>query len=131
MQLARADLATVIEARVEEMFSLMLQEIKHTGYDGLLPAGVVLTGGTSLLPGIRKAASNVLNLPCRVAAPQNLQGLADLLRGPAYSTSVGLLHWAQRESLAAPRAKKKQKSGSRPHTVDLSRGLELFKRLLP
>lgn len=136
VQVSRADLATIIEARVEEMFSLALQEIKRTGYDGLLPAGVVLTGGTSQLPGIRKVASEVLNLPSRVAAPQNLHGLVDQLVGPAYSTSVGLLHWALRESLVSPRVPgvpggKKKKKGARSLTVDLDKGLDILKRLLP
>jgi cell division protein FtsA len=130
VQMARADLVTIIEARVEEIFSLILQEIKRTGYDGLLPAGVVLTGGTSQLPGLRKVASEVLNLPCRVAAPQNLVGLTDKLIGPAFSTSVGLLHWAQHESLSPMRARKK-KAGSKPMNVDLNRGIDLLKRLLP
>ncbi|MGH2524555.1 MAG: cell division FtsA domain-containing protein, partial [Anaerolineales bacterium] len=130
VQISRADLATIVEARVEEIMGLVLQEIKRTGYDGLLPAGVVLTGGSSQLPGMRKVASEVLNLPCRVAGPQNLQGLVDKLTGPAFSTSVGLLHWAQRESLAAPRAKKKKK-GARSLTVDLDKGLDILKRLLP
>lgn len=127
LQVTRADLATIIEARVEEIFGLILQEVKRTGYDGLLPAGLVLTGGASQLPGIRKVASGVLNLPCRVAAPQNLHGLVDKLTGPAFSTSVGLLHWAQRESFAPPARKSKKKS----RTLDLGRGMEFFKRLLP
>ncbi len=130
LPVSRADLATIIEARVEEIFTLALQEIKRTGYDGLLPAGIVLTGGTSLLPGIRKAASEVLNLPSRVGAPQNLRGLVDKLTGPAYSTSVGLLVWAQRESLVAPRPRKKR-GGPRIISMELSRGLDLFRRLLP
>jgi cell division protein FtsA len=128
--IARADLATVIEARVEEIFSLVLQEIKRTGYDGLLPAGIVLTGGSAQLPGIRRVASEVLNLPCHVAAPQNLHGLVDKLRGPAFSTSVGLLVWAQHESLVMPRAQKKKKS-SRVISMDLNKGLDIIKRLLP
>jgi cell division protein FtsA len=90
----RTDLAHIIGARIEEVFSLVLQEIKRSGYDGLLPAGMVLTGGTSLLPGIANAASRVLNLPVRVARPENLVGLIDKLDSPAYSTTVGLLHWA-------------------------------------
>ena len=71
-----------------------MQEIKRTGYDGLLPAGMVLTGGTSLLPGIRQLASQVLGIPVRTAGPEKLVGLVDQLKSPAYSTSVGLLHWA-------------------------------------
>jgi len=73
---------------------MVLQEIKRSGYDGLLPAGMVLTGGSSALPGIRPLASRVLNLPVRIAQPENLIGMTDRLHGPAFSTCVGLLHWA-------------------------------------
>lgn len=94
IQMNRRDLAYIIEARVEEIFRFVLQEIKRSGYDGLLPAGVVLTGGSSLLPGIRKLGAEVLGLPVRVAQPENLVGLVDQLYSPAFSTSVGLLNWA-------------------------------------
>jgi len=93
VQINRQELAHIIEARVAEMFSLTLQEIKRSGYDGLLPAGMVLTGGASALPGIKQIASNVLGMPVRVAQPENLSGLVDRLNSPAYSTSVGLLRW--------------------------------------
>jgi cell division protein FtsA len=94
VQINRQDLAHIIEARVAEIFTLTLQEIKRSGYDGLLPAGMVLTGGTSALPGIKRTASEVLNVPVRTAQPENLLGLVDKLNSPAYSTSVGLLRWA-------------------------------------
>ena len=94
VQINRQELAHIIEARVAEMFSLVLQEIKRSGYDGLLPAGMVLTGGTSALPGIKRIASEVLNMPVRTAEPENLSGLVDRLKSPAYSTGVGLLRWA-------------------------------------
>ena len=90
----RIELVNIIEARMEEIFYLVLQEIKRSGYDGLLPAGVVLTGGTSLLSGCRQLASQVMGVPARIAKPQNLVGLTDQLDSPAYSTSVGLLEWA-------------------------------------
>ncbi len=93
-QISRRDLAYIIEARMEEVFRFVLQEIKRSGYDGLLPAGVVLTGGGSLMPGIRNLAADILALPVRVAQPENLMGLVDQLFSPAYSTAVGLLHWA-------------------------------------
>jgi len=93
VQINRKELAHIIEARVEEIFSLTLQEIKRSGYDGLLPAGLVLTGGASALPGMKRIASEVLNMPVRVAQPENLTGLVDRLSSPAYSTSVGLLRW--------------------------------------
>jgi cell division protein FtsA len=94
VEINRRELADVIEARVEEIFSLVLQEIKRSGYDGLLPAGMVLTGGSSALPGIRALGSRTLNLPVRIAMPENLVGMSDKIITPAYSTSVGLLKWA-------------------------------------
>jgi len=94
VQVSRNDLSHIIEARIEEIFSLMMQEIKRSGYDALLPAGMVLTGGVSALPGIRKLASTVLGIPVKIAQPENLIGMVDQLYSPAYSTSVGLLRWA-------------------------------------
>ena len=94
VRVSRKDLVHIIEARVEEIFSLVLQEIKRSGYDGLLPAGMVLTGGSSALPGIRQLASQVLGLPVQIAQPKNLSGMVDQLQSPAYATSVGLLNWA-------------------------------------
>ena len=81
----------VIEARVTELFEFVQAEIKRSGYDGLLRAGVVLTGGCAQLPGIREVAAEVLGCPVRIAKPEKLTGMADALRSPAYSTSVGLL----------------------------------------
>lgn len=122
---SRRDLAYIVEARTEEMFSLVLQEIKRSGYDGLLPAGVVLTGGTAALPGIRQTASRVMNMSARVAQPGGLVGLADRLDGPEFSTSVGLLRFALRtDILGGPRA--------RANGFNLGRVLEgLFGRFLP
>jgi len=94
-QINRRELVYIIEARAEELFQLLHQEIRRSGYDDLLPAGMVLTGGTSLLPGIRPLAAKILNMPVRVARPDNLLGLVDQLQSPAYSTSVGLLRWSE------------------------------------
>lgn len=93
-QINRQELAMIIEARVEEMFGMVLQEIKRSGYDGLLPAGMVLTGGSSLLPSIKVLANRMLGVPVRIAKPENLIGMTDRLDSPAFSTSVGLLRWA-------------------------------------
>ncbi len=87
----RTGLAEVIEYRTTEIFELVQREIKRSGYDGLLRAGAVLTGGSSQLPGFREIAEETLGFPVRVARPERLTGMADALRSPAYSTSVGLL----------------------------------------
>ena len=91
LPVSRRDLAMVIEARFEEIFELVEKEIKRSGYAGLLRAGAVITGGSSQLPGYRDLASRILNLPVRLAHPERVTGIADTLKNPAYSTSVGLL----------------------------------------
>ncbi|MCS7011733.1 MAG: cell division protein FtsA [Anaerolineales bacterium] len=133
VEFSRQDLAYIIEARVEEIFQLALQEIKRSGYDGLLPAGMVLTGGASALPGIRTLASQVLGLPVRIAQPENLVGLVDQLRSPAYSTSVGLLYWAaaltEENIRLSPRGRSRRARGDAGDT--LSPLKNWLKRLLP
>ena len=127
------ELVDIISARVEEIFGLVLQEIKRSGYDGLLPAGMVLTGGTSALPGIRAIANQVLGLPVRIAQPENLVGMVDQLASPAFSTGVGLLRWAMLMSEISPASGRRR---SRPATsgsgnVDLERVKNWLRRLLP
>lgn len=93
----RRFLAEIIEARATEIFELLLQEVKRSGYDGLLPAGAVLCGGSAQLAGIRELGRDILQLPTRIGMPHDLQGLVDTLSNPAYATSVGLLLWALRQ----------------------------------
>jgi len=100
--ISRRFLSEIIEARAAEIFSLMLQEVKRSGYDGLLPAGVVLCGGTAQLAGIGELGREILQLPTRIGAPHDLQGLVDVLSSPAYATGVGLLLWGLREEAALP-----------------------------
>lgn len=90
-EISRKELAAVIEARVEEIFEMVQKEIKRSGYDGLLRAGAVLTGGSSQLKGMKEVASRVLDCPVRLAKPEKLTGMADALKNPSYSTSIGLL----------------------------------------
>ncbi|MFN2303058.1 MAG: cell division protein FtsA, partial [Anaerolineales bacterium] len=127
-RIKRIELANIIEARMEEIFYLVLQEIRHSGYDGLLPAGVVVTGGSSLLPGTRHLASQVLGLPTRIAKPQNLIGLTDQLDSPAYSTSVGLLEWALLMSDTDQYIERHGPKQTKNWTEQLK---EILKRLLP
>lgn len=124
----RTELANIIEARMEEIFYLVLQEIRRSGYDGLLPAGVVLTGGSSLMPGCRQLASQVMGLPARIAKPQNLVGLTDQLDSPAYATSVGLLEWALLMSEADQYIERRGPKSSVNWTDRLR---DLLRRLLP
>ncbi|NPV55136.1 MAG: cell division protein FtsA, partial [Anaerolineae bacterium] len=100
----------------EEIFQLVEEEIKRSGYDGLLPAGVILTGGASSLRGMRQTASRVMNMPARVAKPENLIGLVDQLQSPAYSTSVGLLYWAMLMNEAIPSRSGRARVKTEPKT---------------
>ena len=124
IQVGRQELAHVIEARADEIFQLILQEIRQSGYDGLLPAGIVLTGGTSQLRGIAEIAERVLNVPARVAGSKSVEGLVDPLQSPAYATSVGLLRWAMNgHNIYRPRQRMPNAWGRRMKGV--------FKALLP
>ena len=91
LSVSRRDLAMVAEARFEEIFDLVQKEIQRSGYAGLLRAGAVITGGSSQLPGYKELAARILNIPIRLAQPEKLSGIADTLKNPSYSTSVGLL----------------------------------------
>lgn len=126
----RQELAHIIEARVAEIFEIALQEIKRSGYDGLLPAGMVLTGGVSALPGIRDLASEVLGMPVRIAQPENLNGMVDQLYSPAYSTSVGLLRWALNTQNDQDNRRGRHSKG-RKRKINLSGAKDWMKRLLP
>ncbi len=126
-RVSRRDLAEIIEARAEEIYQLVLQEIKRSGYDGLLPAGVVLAGGAAQLRGLRELGRQILGLPVRVGSPQNLNGLVDAIDSPAYATAVGLLLWAQRQGDRVPMS-----NGKRGDGPDLStRFSNFFKKMLP
>jgi len=90
---SRHELAQIIEARMREVFEKIGDEIERVGYRGMLPAGLVLTGGAAQLAGAAKLGREVLQMPVRVAGPSGVGGLTDHLLTPAYSTSLGLLMW--------------------------------------
>jgi len=121
-RISRQFLAQIIEARVEEIFELVYQEIKRSGYDGLLPAGIVLCGGSADLAGVRDAAREVLGLPVRIGVPHDLRGLVDALGRPAFATSVGLLQWGLRRDMV---------QNVRPRRSEGSRILGWLRALLP
>ena len=87
----RHTIAEIIEPRVEEMFDLVLREIRRAGYEGMLVAGGVITGGTSLLPGMPEAGERVLDMPVRCGSPAGIGGLRDVVSNPIFSTAVGLV----------------------------------------
>ncbi len=89
--LSRQVLAEICEPRMEEIFSLVDQEIIRSGSKNCIGGGIVLTGGSSLMEGAAELAEQVFNLPCRVGYPRNIGGLRDVVNSPKFATAVGLL----------------------------------------
>jgi len=87
-------LVEIIEPRVSEILTLVQNELIKSGYSKMIPGGAVITGGSSLLPGITEVAKQVLNLPVRIGFPHYKGELADMVNDPAYSTAIGLLNFA-------------------------------------
>ena len=123
----RRELSLILEARVEEVFALVLNEIKRSGYEGLLPAGLVLTGGTTELPGFKELGREMLQLPVRVGRVRNIGGLVDAVSGPAYATAVGLLLWGLRHGTSERRM---QKRGNRWSDL-YQRFIDILRAFLP
>ena len=90
-RMSRQTLAEVVEPRYVELFSLVQAELRRSGYERLIVAGIVLTGGSSNMQGVVELAEEVFHLPVRVGAPQYVSGLVELVRNPIYATGTGLL----------------------------------------
>ena len=96
-QLARQTLAEVVEPRYEELLMLVQAELRKSGFEELLAAGVVLTGGSSKMEGVIELAEEVFHLPVRLGLPQHVGGLAEVVRNPIHATGVGLLLFGNEE----------------------------------
>jgi cell division protein FtsA len=90
-RLVRQRLAEVVEPRYEELFSLVHAELRRSGFEEMVAAGVVLTGGGSKMEGAIDLAEEVFHMPVRLGVPQYITGLVDVVRNPIYATGVGLL----------------------------------------
>lgn len=90
-RLARQVLADVIEPRYEELLTLILAELRRSGFEHLCAAGVVLSGGSSKMEGVVDLAEEVFHMPVRLGLPQGVNGLVDVVRNPIHATGVGLL----------------------------------------
>ena len=95
-KLPRQILGEILEPRMEEIFSMVNQEIYRAGMENMVPSGMVLTGGTALLEGVTEIAESVFSLPTRIGTPQGLRGLADVVNNPMYATGVGLVLYGAR-----------------------------------
>ncbi|ADJ27202.1 cell division protein FtsA [Nitrosococcus watsonii] len=90
-RLSRQALAGVIEPRYRELLELVLEELQRSGYEELLGAGVVLTGGSAKMEGVMELAEDVFHTPVRLGIPQHMAGLPDVVRNPVHATGIGLL----------------------------------------
>ena len=90
-RLARQTLAEIVEPRFEELFSLIRNELRRSGFEESIPAGIVITGGSAKMEGAVELAEEVFHVPVRLGSPQYIEGLADVVRNPIHATGVGLL----------------------------------------
>jgi cell division protein FtsA len=97
--LSRQALAAVIEPRVEELFAMVHQVVRESGYEGVLSSGIVLTGGSSIMPGMVEMAEDIFLKPARLGTPDYRGQLADVVRSPRYATVLGLLLEAKKQYL--------------------------------
>ncbi|GIX21687.1 MAG: cell division protein FtsA [Gammaproteobacteria bacterium] len=94
-KLSRMTLIDVVEPRYAELLDLVAAELRRSGYEDLVGAGVVLTGGSAKMEGVVELAEEIFNMPVRLGVPQHVSGLADVVRNPIYATGVGLLLFGQ------------------------------------
>jgi cell division protein FtsA len=110
--LSRQSLAEVVEPRYDELFTLVQAELRRSGYEDLIPAGIVLTGGTSRMEGVVELAEEIFHMPVRVGYPHAVEGMSDIVRNPIYATSVGLLHYGFQHQAETPRSAGSSAGGS-------------------
>jgi cell division protein FtsA len=95
--LSRQALAEVVEPRYDELFTLVQAELRRSGYEDLIAAGIVLTGGSSKIEGVVELAEEIFHKPVSLGMPRHVKGLADIVRNPIYATGVGLLLYGREQ----------------------------------
>jgi cell division protein FtsA len=93
--IAQFELAEIIEPRYEELFALVLDELQRCGWDGLLGAGVVLTGGSAKMPGVLELAEYIFQSHARLGLPRHVHGMQEVISNPSFATGIGLLLYGQ------------------------------------
>ncbi|MBZ4687006.1 MAG: cell division protein FtsA [Clostridiales bacterium] len=93
-------IASIIQPRMEEILSLVKEEIKKSSFKGLIPGGVILTGGCSLFQGLEQLAAEELGMPVRIGYPYDVGGLSDIVNSTAYATCIGLIKYGKKHAVA-------------------------------
>ena len=96
-QISRLNLAEIVEPRYEELLMLVQAELRRSGFEDLIAAGIVLSGGSSRVEGLVELAEEIFHMPVRIGLPQSISGLNEVLRNPAYSTGAGLLLFGRQQ----------------------------------
>ena len=102
-ELSRQALAEVVEPRYDELFTLIQAELRRSGYEDLIAAGIVLTGGASKMEGVIELAEEIFHMPVTLGSPRNVAGLKDIVRNPIYATGVGLLLYGKQREEEQPK----------------------------
>ncbi len=101
-ELSRQALAEVVEPRYDELFTLIQAELRRSGFEDLVAAGIVLTGGASKMEGVIELAEEIFHMPVSLGSPNNVAGLKDIVRDPVYATGVGLLQYGKQREEEMP-----------------------------
>jgi cell division protein FtsA len=102
-ELSRQALAEVVEPRYDELFTLIQAELRRSGFEDLIAAGIVLTGGASKMEGVIELAEEIFHMPVSLGSPRNVSGLKDIVRNPVYATGVGLLLFGKEREEELPK----------------------------
>lgn len=121
----------IVEARLSEIFDLVIDQVEQSGNDVKLPAGVVLTGGAAMIPGITTIAKKVFGVPARVGYPKGLEGLVDEINGPAYAVSQGLVLYGSQDEVGGKGVGLASQGGDRGGDGIFAKLGDFFKNLLP
>jgi len=112
-RLARQTLAEIVEPRYEELFGLIREELRRSGFEEVIAAGLVITGGSAKMEGAIELAEEIFHVPVRLGIPAQVRGLADVVKNPIYSTGVGLLLYARDNQLIGNRGRGAGGSGTK------------------
>ncbi len=111
-ELSRQALAEVVEPRYDELFTLVQAELRRSGFEDLVAAGIVLTGGASKMEGVIELAEEIFHMPVSMGVPRNVAGLKDIVRNPVYATGVGLLLYGLEREKEMPSKRSSRKGGA-------------------
>ncbi len=111
-ELSRQALAEVVEPRYDELFTLIQAELRRSGFEDLIAAGIVLTGGAAKMEGVIELAEEIFHMPVSLGAPRNVAGLKDIVRNPVYATGVGLLQYGLEREKELPVRRNLRKGGT-------------------